>query len=97
MGDSVNSITLTHRKDTAERVAIFLEELANGVSPSSVPEVDEYLLVSDLESMLREAIRLRQGTYYLPAEGVEELGLYCIPAVAILLAQSFASSWTVSG
>ena len=80
LGDSVNSITLTHRKDTAERVAIFLEELANGVSPSSVPEVDEYLLVSDLESMLREAIRLRQGTYYLPAEGVEELGLLLHPS-----------------
>ena len=80
LGDSVNSITLTHRKDTAERVAIFLEELANGVSPSSVPEVDEHLLVGDVESVLRDAVRQRQGTYYLPAEGVEQLGLLLHPS-----------------
>ena len=75
LGDSVNSITLKRQENTAERIAVFLEELANGVSPSSVPEVEEYLLVSDMESMLRDAVRRRQGTYYLPADGVEQLCL----------------------
>ena len=80
LSDSVNTITLAHREDTAERVARFLEELANGVTPSSVPEVDEHLLMSDLESMLREAVRLHQGTYYLPADGIEHLSLLLQPS-----------------
>lgn len=80
LGDSVNSITLTHCKDTAERVAIFLEELANGVSPTSGPEVDEHLVEVDVESVLRDAVQLGQGTYYLPADGVEQLGLLLRPS-----------------
>lgn len=80
LGDSVNTITLANRKDTAERVALFLEELATGVTPSSVPEVDEYLLVSDMESVLRDAVRLRKGAYHLPADGVEHLGLLLHPS-----------------
>ncbi|WKN21518.1 hypothetical protein [Azotobacter vinelandii] len=71
MGDSVNSITLARRADTSERIARFVEEVANGVSPSSVPEVGEYLLVSDLELMLREAIRLGQGEHYLPVDDLD--------------------------
>lgn len=80
LGDSVNSITLKRQENTAERIAVFLEELANGVSPSSVPEIEEHLLVSDMESMLRDAVRLRQGTYYLPAEGIEQLCLLLHPS-----------------
>lgn len=82
LGDSVNTITLAHRKDTAERVALFLEELANGVSPSRVPEVDEYLLVSDMESVLRDAVRLRKGAYHLPADGIDHLGLLLHPSIS---------------
>ncbi|WP_349616198.1 hypothetical protein [Azotobacter salinestris] len=71
LGDSLNSITLARRADTGERVARFLEELANGVTPSSVPQVGEYLLIDDLELTLREAIRLGRGTHYLPAEDLD--------------------------
>ena len=80
LGDSVNSTTLMHREDTAEQVALFLEELANGVSLGSVPEVDEHLVVGDVESVLRDAVQLGQGTYYLPADGVEQLGLLLRPS-----------------
>lgn len=74
LGDSRNSLTLTlaRRDDTAQRAARFIEEVAAG-EPISVPEVDEYLLVSELEATLREAIRLGRGTYYLPDE--QDLGL----------------------
>ncbi|WDG80012.1 hypothetical protein PUP68_07465 [Pseudomonas chlororaphis] len=82
LGSSVNTITLVQRKDTGERVARFLEELANGVSPSTVPEDGEHLLVSDTELVLREAVRLRQGTYYLPAEGGEYLCLLLCPSTS---------------
>ncbi|MFC0669434.1 hypothetical protein ACFSKY_06445 [Azotobacter chroococcum] len=68
LGDSVNSVTLARRDDTGERVARFLEDVANGVTPSIVPEVDEYLLVGDLELTLREAIRLGRGSHYLPVD-----------------------------
>ncbi|MVV51895.1 hypothetical protein EJA72_27180 [Pseudomonas sp. PB120] len=80
LGDSVNTITLAHRKNTAERVALYLEELANGVSLRSVPEVDEYLLVSGMESVLLAAVRLRKGTYHLPADGIEHLDLLLHPS-----------------
>lgn len=80
MGDSVNSITLARRADTGARVARFLEELANGVSPSRVPEVEEYLLVDDMEEMLRDAIRTGQGGYYLPADEID-LCLELRPAI----------------
>ena len=82
LGSSVNSITLAHRKDTGDRIARFLEELANGVSPSTVPEVGEHLLVSDTELILRDAVRHRRGTYCLPAEGVECLCLLLSPSAS---------------
>ena len=80
LGDSVNSLTLPQRADNAERVAFFLEELASGASPSRVREVDAHPVGSDVESVLRDAVRLRQGSYYLPAEGVEQLGLLLHPS-----------------
>lgn len=82
LGSSVNTITLVQRKDTGERIAQFLEELANGVTPSTVAEAGEHLLVSDTELMLREAVRLRQGTFYLPAEGIEYLCLLLSPSAS---------------
>jgi hypothetical protein len=66
LGDSRNSITLARRADAGERIARFVEEIANGVETSSVPEADEHELVSEEEAMLRDAIRLGRGTYYLP-------------------------------
>jgi hypothetical protein len=71
LGDSVNSLTLARRADTGERIVHFLEELANGVSPSGVPEVDEYQLVGDLELTLRDAVRVGRGTYYLPVDDID--------------------------
>lgn len=97
LGSSVNTITLVQRKDTGERVARFLEELANGVSPSTVPEDGEHLLVSDTELVLREAVRLRQGTYYLPAEGASTFAYCSALAPVTPPAQCFALNWTVSG
>ena len=76
LGDSVNTITLAKREDNGSRLAVFIESLANGVAlPIGIPEVGEYLLVSDLESMLRDAVREKRGTWYLPVDGVEDLAL----------------------
>lgn len=81
LGDSRNSITLARRDDAGERIARFVEEIANGVTPSSVPEVDEHELVSEEEVMLRDAIRLGRGTYYLVAEDDLDLCLCLRPGV----------------
>lgn len=67
LGGSCNSITLARRDDTAQRALAFVLDCANGVSPSQVPEVDEYLLVPDLELALRDVIRTG-GTSYLPTD-----------------------------
>lgn len=76
IGESVNSITFAKRADNGHRLAVFVESLANDVAlPDNVPEVDEHLLVSDLEEMLRAAISERRGTYYLCVNGVEDLAL----------------------
>lgn len=82
LGDSVNFITLARRADTAERVACFLEELANGATVSMVPEIDEHLLVGDLESTLRDAVRRGQGAFYLPVEELDALCLLLHPATS---------------
>lgn len=85
MGRTVNSITLARRDDTAERLARFMEEIANGETSSSVPEVDEYLLVTDLEAALRDAIRTGQGTNHLPVDTFDTglcLGLLLRSAVS---------------
>lgn len=76
LGESVNSITLSKREDNGTRLAVFIESLANGVAlPIGILEVGEDELVSDLESMLRNAVRERRGTYYLSVDGVESLAL----------------------
>lgn len=59
------------RSDNGARVARFIESTVNGDATSGVPDVDEYLLVSDLELMLRTAIRCGRGTYWLPAHELE--------------------------
>ena len=76
MGESVNTITLAKRGDNGTRLAVFIESLANDIElPVGIIEVGEHLLVSELELMLRDAVRERRGTYYLPVEGLEELAL----------------------
>ncbi|PWB34645.1 hypothetical protein DCO48_05740 [Pseudomonas sp. SDI] len=76
LSGSVNTITFARRPDNSMRLTRFIESLANGVDlPIDLPEVDEFLLVSELESMLRCAVRERRGTYYLPVDGVEGLAL----------------------
>ena len=80
LGDSVNSITLHDSDDNAERIATLLEELAGGVSNFCVQGGEKHILVSDVECMLREAVRQRKGTYDLPAEGIEQLCLVLHPS-----------------
>lgn len=76
LGDSVNTITLSKRDDNGTRLAVFIESLANGVVlPIDIPGVGEDQLVSDLESMLRDAVRECRGTFYLPVEGIDCLAL----------------------
>lgn len=76
LGESVNTITLAKREDNGGRLAVFIESLANGTSlPVGIPEEGENLLVSDLEAMLRDAVRMQRGTFYLPVVGVEDLAL----------------------
>lgn len=76
LGDSVNSITLAKCQDNDTRLAVFIESLANGVAlPIGIPEVGEDLLVSELESVLRDAVREKRGTWDLPVDGLEDLVL----------------------
>lgn len=81
IGDSRNGITLRRGDDAGARIARFVEEIANGVTPSSVPEVDEHELISDDEEMLRTAIRLGRGTHYLVMEDDLDLCL-CLRSAA---------------
>jgi hypothetical protein len=74
LGETRNSLTLARCEATATCVAHFIEKLANGGSPSTAADVEQ-LQIGDLEALLREAIRVGQGTYCLPA-GDTDLGLY---------------------
>ena len=80
LGDSRNTLTLARRDDNAERVALFIEELANGVSPVSVPTIDEIEWVSAREILQRDAVRLGQGTFHLPDDQDLDLALVLHPA-----------------
>ena len=73
IGRSRNSITLDRNSKTAaSRLARYIESIANGEPvPMGVAELDEYLLASDTEVMLRTAIRQGRGTHYLPVEGLD--------------------------
>ncbi|RTY77203.1 hypothetical protein [Pseudomonas veronii] len=69
---TLNSVTLDkHRKNNATRVASFIEGIANGRSPTGVPDVDEHEAVSDIEATLRLAIRRGRGIYHLIADELE--------------------------
>lgn len=71
---TLNSVTLDkHRKNNATRVASFIEGIANGRSPTGVPDVDEHEAVSDIEATLRLAIRRGRGIYNLIADELEPL------------------------
>lgn len=77
IGSSRNSITLDRSSKTAAgRLARYIESIANGEPvPMGVAEVDEYLLASDMEVMLRTAVRLGRGTHYLPVEGLDDVSV----------------------
>ncbi|SED27161.1 hypothetical protein FIV41_13490 [Pseudomonas marginalis] len=71
-GTRNTSVTLDkHRKNNATRVASFIEGIANGRSPTGVPDVDEHEAVSDIEATLRLAIRRGRGIYHLIADELE--------------------------
>ncbi len=82
IGDSNNTVTLAASEDTGTRAIRFLEDLINGVSVSTVRGVDEILFVTDLELVLREALRQQQGTYELPVDQIENLWLMLRPSAA---------------
>jgi len=64
-----NAVTLDRqRRDNAARLAQFIEETVNGDPYSYVPAGDEHLLVSNIERVLRQAIRYGQGTYLFDAD-----------------------------
>jgi|GEM_PF-870600 len=69
-----NAVTLDRqRRDNAARLAQFIEETVNGDTQFSViaqraPDSDEHLLVSNIERVLRQAIRYGQGTYLFDAD-----------------------------
>lgn len=68
------SVVLDKRRaDTAARVIQFIESLTNGDPLTNVPEVDEHLLISEMESSLRRAIRLGRGTWHLIADELEPI------------------------
>lgn len=68
------SVVLDKRRvDTAARVIQFVESITNGDPHTNVPEVDEHLLVSEMESSLRRAIRMGQGTWHLIADELEPI------------------------
>lgn len=72
IGNTANSVSLDkYRTDNGKRVAHFIEQIVNGHALTNVPDVDEYLLVTDLERTLRQALRRGHGTYYLPADELE--------------------------
>lgn len=68
LGESVNTLTFPKREDTVTRLAACIDFLANGVGVEDLP-------IGSMETMLREALHARRGTYYLPVEGVESLAL----------------------
>lgn len=69
---TLNSVTLDkHRKNNATRVASFIEGIANGLSPTGVPDVNEHEAVGDIEATLRLAIRRGRGIYHLIADELE--------------------------
>jgi hypothetical protein len=71
-GTRNTSVTLDkHRKNNATRVASFIEGIANGRSPTGVPDVDEHEAVSDIEATLSLAIRRGRGIYHLIADELE--------------------------
>jgi hypothetical protein len=67
IGNTANSLQLPkHRTDNGNRVARFIQQIANGRS-----NADEFPLASELERTLRQALRKGHGTYYLPADELE--------------------------
>lgn len=86
MGESRHSmsITLAKGEDAGKRAAAFVEDVANGICPSSVAVVDEHLLVTDTEKTLRVAIRRQCGTYELAQDetGLESLCLVLQPSIS---------------
>lgn len=69
LGQTVNTLTLRRTEDTARKVAMFLEELTKAYAAST-----------DLELVLRNAVREQGGCYSLPQCGVEGLGVVLTPS-----------------
>ncbi|MNZ14587.1 hypothetical protein D3C78_315140 [compost metagenome] len=84
IGDGCHSITLRRGDDAGERIARFVEFIANGEQDYSVPVQDDLELISDVERMLREAIRLGRGTHCLYMEDDFDLCLCLRPALSDL-------------
>lgn len=81
IGDGCHSTTLPRGDDAGERIARFVEFIANGEQDYGLVEVDEQEQLSDLEVMLRDAIRRGSGNYHLPSEDDFDLCLSLRPGI----------------
>tara|TARA_Y100001951_G_C11297089_1_gene276451 strand:+ start:2676 stop:3233 length:558 start_codon:yes stop_codon:yes gene_type:complete len=67
-----NTVTLDRqRQDNPARLARFIEETVNGDTLSSVPETGGWQLVSNIEVVLRQAIRVGSGTFIFDADDLQ--------------------------
>lgn len=72
IGEHNGSITLRrNHRDTPSRIARFITAQANGYTTIELLQDDEDELISNMESILRRALQLGHGTYYLPLDDLE--------------------------
>ncbi|MFJ3259680.1 hypothetical protein ACIPK7_05455 [Pseudomonas sp. NPDC086581] len=72
IADHCGSVTLDRRHTQNDhRIARFITSQANGYTPSGLLDYGEDELVSNMESTLRHALQLGQGTHYLPLDDLE--------------------------
>lgn len=81
LGDGCHSTTLPRGDDAGERIARFVEFIANGEQDYCLVEVDEQEQLSDVEAMLRDAVRRGCGNYHLSTEADLDLCLSLRPGV----------------
>lgn len=81
IGNHHSSITLDRwHRDNARRIAWFIIAQANGDTTVELLEDDEQELISSMESTLRRALQLAQGTHYLPLDDLD-IALLLYPGI----------------
>lgn len=69
LGDSCNSLTLPRNDTTADRLADFIEELANTSSPTTLTLLGAEWQGRPIDYVLRDALQQGEGSYPLPDDG----------------------------